>query len=52
MKGEFTYKKEDLILKMKVKKTLDKNDYLIDNPNYRFKQYEKDINLFRYCKLG
>ena len=34
------------------RKLLDKNGYLIDNPNYRFKEYEKDINLFRYCKLG
>ena len=34
------------------KKLLDKNGYFIDNPNYRFKEYEKDINLFRYCKLG
>ena len=34
------------------RKLLDKNGYLIDNPNYRFKVYEKDINLFRYCKLG
>ena len=34
------------------KKILDKNGYLNDNPNYTFKQYDKDINLFRYCKLG
>ena len=34
------------------KKLLDNNGYLIDNPKYRFKEYEKDNNLFRYCKLG
>ena len=34
------------------RKLIDKNGYLIDNPNYRFKEYEKDINLFRCCKLG
>ena len=34
------------------RKILDNNGYLIDNPNYRFKKYEKDISLFRYCKLG
>ena len=34
------------------KKLLDDNDYLIDNPKYRFREYEKDYNLFRYCKLG
>ena len=34
------------------KKLLDDNGYLIDNPNYRFREYEKDNNLFRYCKLG
>ena len=34
------------------KKLLDNNGYLIDNPKYRFREYEKDNNLFRYCKLG
>ena len=34
------------------KKLLDDNGYLIDNPKYRFREYEKDYNLFRYCKLG
>ena len=34
------------------KKLLDDNGYLIDNPNYRFKEFEKDHELFRYCKLG
>ena len=34
------------------KKLLDNNGYLIDNPKYRFRGYEKDNNLFRYCKLG
>ena len=34
------------------RKLLNINGYLIDNPNYRFKEYEKDINLFRCCKLG
>ena len=34
------------------KKLLDDNGYLIDNPKYRFKEYEKNNNLFRYCKLG
>ena len=34
------------------KKLLDENGYLIDNPNYRFREYEKDNNLFSYCKLG
>ena len=34
------------------KKILDDNGYLIDNPKYRFREYEKDNNLFRYCKLG
>ncbi len=34
------------------KKLLDDNGYLIDNPKYRFREYEKDNNLFRYCKLG
>ena len=34
------------------KKLLDDNGYLIDNPNYRFKELEKDHELFRYCKLG
>ena len=34
------------------KKILDNNGYLIDNPKYRFREYEKDNNLFRYCKLG
>ena len=34
------------------RKLLDNNGFLIDNPNYRFKKYEKDNNLFRYCKLG
>ena len=33
------------------RKLLDNNGYLIDNPNYRFKEYERDNNLFRYCKL-
>ena len=31
---------------------LDDNGYLIDNPKYRFREYEKDNNLFRFCKLG
>ena len=34
------------------RKLLDDNGYLIDNPNYRFREYEKDNNLFKYCKLG
>ena len=34
------------------KKVLDENGYLIDNPKYRFREYEKDNILFRYCKLG
>ena len=34
------------------KKVLDNSGYLIDNPNYRFKELEKDNKLFRYCKLG
>ena len=34
------------------KKVLDDNGYLIDNPKYRFRGYEKDNNLFKYCKLG
>ena len=34
------------------KKLLDDNGYLIDNPKYRFREYEKYNNLFRYCKLG
>ena len=33
-------------------KLLNDNGYLIDNPKYRFREYEKDNNLFRYCKLG
>ena len=34
------------------KKLLNDNGYLIDNPKYRFREYEKNNNLFRYCKLG
>ena len=34
------------------KKLLDDNGYLIDNPNYRFKEFEKNHELFRFCKLG
>ena len=34
------------------KKLLDDNGYLINNPNYRFKKFEKDHELFRFCKLG
>ena len=34
------------------KKLLDDNGYLIDNPKYRFREYEKYNNLFKYCKLG
>ncbi len=34
------------------KKLLDNKGYLIDNPKYRFREYEKDNNLFKYCKLG
>ena len=34
------------------KKLLDDNGYLIDNPKYRFRKYEKYNNLFRFCKLG
>ena len=34
------------------KKLLDDNGYLIDNPNYRFKEFEKEHELFRFCKLG
>ena len=34
------------------KKILDNNGFLIDNPNYRFRENEKYNNLFRYCKLG
>ena len=34
------------------RKILDDNGYLIDNPNYRFREFEKSVELFRYCKLG
>ncbi len=34
------------------KKLLDDNGYLFDNPKHRFRKYEKDNNLFRYCKSG
>ena len=34
------------------RKLLDDNGYLIDNPNYRFNEFEKKNDLFRYCKLG
>ena len=34
------------------KNLLDDNGYLIDNPKYRFRKYEKVNDLFRYCKLG
>ena len=34
------------------KKLLDNNGYLIDNPKYRFREYERDNNLFRYFKSG
>ena len=34
------------------RKLLDDNGYLIDNPKYRFKKFEKNSELFRYCKLG
>ena len=34
------------------KKLLDDNGYLIDNPNYRFKEFEIEHELFRFCKLG
>ena len=34
------------------KKVFDDSGYLIDNPNYKFKKFEKDNELFRYCKLG
>ena len=34
------------------RKLLDDNGYLINNPNYRFREYEKDYDLFRHCKLG
>ena len=34
------------------RKLLNDNGYLIDNPDYRFRKYEKDNILFRYCKLG
>ncbi len=34
------------------RKLLDNDGYLIDNPNYRFKEFEKSNKLFRYCKLG
>ena len=34
------------------KKLLDDNGYLIDNPHYRFKEFEKEHELFRFCKLG
>ena len=34
------------------RKLLDNDGYLIDNPNYIFKKYEKDNSLFKYCKLG
>ena len=34
------------------RKILDDNGYLIDNPNYRFREFEKSDELFRYCKLG
>ena len=37
---------------MNVKKLLDDNGYLIDNPHYRFKEFEKEHELFRFCKLG
>ena len=34
------------------RKLLNNYDYLIDNPNYWLKKYEKFNNLFRYCQLG
>ena len=34
------------------KKLINNDGPLINNPNCRFKKYEKDNNLFRYCKLG
>ena len=34
------------------RKLLDNNGYLIDNPNYKFREIEKNNSLFRYCKLG
>ena len=44
--GRFNYEDEGK------KKFLNDSGYLIDNPKYRFREYEKDNNLFRYCKLG
>ena len=34
------------------RKLLDDNGYFINNPNYRFKEFEEDNELFKYCKLG
>ena len=34
------------------KKVLDDNGYLMDNSKYRFKECEKNYDLFRCCKLG
>ena len=31
------------------KKVLDDSGYLIVNPNYKFKKFEKDNELFGYC---
>ena len=33
------------------RKLLDDKGYLIDNPNYRFREHERNNDLFRYCKL-
>ena len=34
------------------RKLLDDNGYFSDNLNYRFKEFEKDNELFKYCNLG
>ena len=34
------------------RKLFDDNGYFINNPNYRFKEFEEDNELFKYCKLG
>ena len=34
------------------RKLLDDNGYFIENPNYRFKKFEENNELFNYCNLG
>ena len=52
-KGRFYVEDERVNTKDEAKrKLLDSNGYLIDNPNYRFKNFEKDNQLSRYWKLG